>query len=53
MITGKVIRGNQIGRTIGYPTANILFDTKEPDLKKVAELLYFFLNPLTLNYLYL
>ncbi len=22
-ITGKVVRGNQIGRTIGYPTANI------------------------------
>jgi riboflavin kinase/FMN adenylyltransferase len=25
-ITGKVIRGNQIGRQIGYPTANLLVE---------------------------
>jgi len=25
-ITGKVMRGDQIGRTIGYPTANILIE---------------------------
>ncbi|MDH5476467.1 MAG: bifunctional riboflavin kinase/FAD synthetase [Cyclobacteriaceae bacterium] len=25
-ITGKVIKGNQLGRTIGYPTANIRLD---------------------------
>jgi riboflavin kinase/FMN adenylyltransferase len=27
-ITGKVTRGDQIGRTIGYPTANILIEEK-------------------------
>jgi len=27
-ITGKVIKGDQIGRTIGYPTANILIEEK-------------------------
>jgi riboflavin kinase/FMN adenylyltransferase len=27
-ITGKVIRGDQIGRTIGYPTANIQIEEK-------------------------
>lgn len=27
-ITGKVIKGNQLGRTLGYPTANILIDDK-------------------------
>ncbi len=25
-LSGKVIRGNQIGKRIGYPTANLLFD---------------------------
>ncbi|WP_251551485.1 riboflavin kinase [Neobacillus muris] len=32
MIKGKVIRGNQIGRTIGFPTANLLVTPKEPSL---------------------
>lgn len=27
-ITGKVIEGDQIGRTIGFPTANLILDTK-------------------------
>jgi len=27
-ITGKVIKGNQLGRTLGYPTANIFIDDK-------------------------
>ncbi|HEY8928269.1 MAG TPA: bifunctional riboflavin kinase/FAD synthetase [Mucilaginibacter sp.] len=27
-ITGKVIRGDQLGRTIGYPTANIVIEEK-------------------------
>jgi len=27
-INGKVVKGNEIGRTIGYPTANILVDDK-------------------------
>jgi riboflavin kinase/FMN adenylyltransferase len=27
-ITGSVIRGDQLGRTIGYPTANIVIDEK-------------------------
>jgi len=27
-ITGKVVRGDQLGRTIGYPTANIVIEEK-------------------------
>jgi riboflavin kinase/FMN adenylyltransferase len=29
-ITGKVVRGNQLGRTLGFPTANI--EPEEPDI---------------------
>lgn len=34
IITGKVITGNQIGRTLGFPTANLVVDTNEPCLTK-------------------
>ncbi|RFU65092.1 riboflavin kinase [Peribacillus glennii] len=34
MITGEVIRGKQIGRTIGFPTANIFVNTEQPSLTK-------------------
>ena len=32
MVTGRVVRGNQLGRTLGYPTANLRFDSKAPPL---------------------
>lgn len=31
-VTGRVVRGNQLGRTLGYPTANLRFDSKAPPL---------------------
>jgi riboflavin kinase/FMN adenylyltransferase len=31
-IEGKVVRGKQLGRTLGYPTANIRFHGKKPAL---------------------
>lgn len=31
-ITGRVVRGKQLGRTLGYPTANIRFHGKRPAL---------------------
>jgi riboflavin kinase/FMN adenylyltransferase len=31
-VTGHVVRGNQLGRTLGYPTANLRFDSKVPPL---------------------
>jgi riboflavin kinase len=33
-IGGKVVRGNQIGQTIGFPTANIFMHDKELQLKQ-------------------
>ena len=33
-VTGKVVRGNQIGRTIGFPTANLSIDPDGPFLGK-------------------
>lgn len=33
-ITGKVIKGEQIGRTIGYPTANVLVKEKQKIIPK-------------------
>ncbi|MCM3791041.1 riboflavin kinase [Domibacillus indicus] len=31
---GKVVSGNQIGRTIGFPTANLSIDSSTPFLEK-------------------
>ena len=34
-IGGRVVRGNQLGRTLGYPTANLRFDRKTPALSGI------------------
>ena len=34
-IGGRVVRGRQLGRTLGYPTANLRFDGKRPALSGV------------------
>lgn len=34
-IGGRVVRGNQLGRTLGYPTANLRFDRKVPALSGI------------------
>ncbi len=35
-ITGKVVRGKQLGRTIGYPTANILIGNEDKLIPKIG-----------------
>ena len=35
-ITGKVIKGKQLGRTIGYPTANIFIEDTDKLLPKIG-----------------
>ncbi|GAB3313668.1 bifunctional riboflavin kinase/FAD synthetase [Luteimonas notoginsengisoli] len=32
---GRVVRGRQLGRTLGYPTANLRFDDKRPALSGI------------------
>jgi len=34
-IGGRVVRGNQLGRTLGFPTANLRFDRKVPALSGI------------------
>jgi riboflavin kinase/FMN adenylyltransferase len=34
-IGGRVVRGNQLGRTLGFPTANLRFDRKTPALSGI------------------
>ena len=34
-ISGRVVHGRQLGRTLGYPTANLRFDDKRPALSGV------------------
>jgi riboflavin kinase/FMN adenylyltransferase len=34
-IGGRVVRGQQLGRTLGYPTANLRFDGKAPALSGI------------------
>src|SRR3546814_3129464 len=34
-IGGRVVRGRQLGRTLGYPTANLRFDEKRPALSGI------------------
>ena len=34
-ISGHVVRGKQLGRTLGYPTANLRFGTKAPALRGI------------------
>jgi riboflavin kinase/FMN adenylyltransferase len=34
-IGGRVVRGNQLGRTLGYPTVNLRFDRKVPALSGI------------------
>jgi riboflavin kinase / FMN adenylyltransferase len=34
-IGGRVVRGNQLGRTLGFPTANLRFGGKEPALSGI------------------
>lgn len=34
-ITGRVVRGKQLGRTLGYPTANLRFGDKTPALRGI------------------
>jgi riboflavin kinase / FMN adenylyltransferase len=34
-IAGRVVRGRQLGRTLGYPTANLRFGGKEPALRGI------------------
>lgn len=34
-IGGRVVRGNQLGRTLGYPTANLRFGGKVPALRGI------------------
>jgi riboflavin kinase/FMN adenylyltransferase len=34
-IAGRVVRGNQLGRTLGFPTANLRFDGKQPALSGI------------------
>ncbi|MFL6592537.1 MAG: bifunctional riboflavin kinase/FAD synthetase [Luteimonas sp.] len=35
MIGGRVVRGNRLGRTLGYPTANLRFGGKSPPLSGI------------------
>lgn len=35
-ITGKVIKGKQLGRTIGYPTANLLIEDNDKLIPKIG-----------------
>jgi riboflavin kinase/FMN adenylyltransferase len=34
-IAGRVVRGKQLGRTLGYPTANLRFANKTPALRGI------------------
>jgi riboflavin kinase/FMN adenylyltransferase len=34
-IGGRVVRGRQLGRTLGYPTANLRYDGKQPPLRGI------------------
>src|SRR5690606_18998838 len=34
-ISGRVVRGKQLGRTLGYPTANLRFGDKVPALRGI------------------
>lgn len=34
-VGGRVVRGKQLGRTLGYPTANLRFDAGEPALSGI------------------
>ena len=34
-ISGRVVRGQQLGRTLGYPTANLRFAGKQPALRGI------------------
>src|SRR5690606_29165161 len=34
-IAGRVVRGKQLGRTLGYPTANLRFGGKTPALRGI------------------
>jgi riboflavin kinase/FMN adenylyltransferase len=34
-IRGRVVRGKQLGRTLGYPTANLRFANKTPALRGI------------------
>lgn len=34
-ISGRVVRGQQLGRTLGYPTANLRFGGKQPALRGI------------------
>jgi riboflavin kinase/FMN adenylyltransferase len=34
-IGGRVVRGNALGRTLGFPTANLRFDSRKPPLNGV------------------
>ncbi|MGO1893860.1 MAG: bifunctional riboflavin kinase/FAD synthetase [Luteimonas sp.] len=35
MVSGRVVRGRQLGRTLGYPTANLRFGGKVPALRGI------------------
>jgi riboflavin kinase/FMN adenylyltransferase len=35
-ITGKVVKGKQLGRTIGYPTANVLIEDNDKLIPKIG-----------------
>src|SRR5690606_31119346 len=34
-VSGRVVRGQQLGRTLGYPTANLRFGGKVPALRGI------------------